>query len=75
MVSYDNLVKILQDNGLIKSDLTQVLGISSRTIVKIGKGEKIADNVLQKIADYFGCLVEDLYGQAFRNFILKKKCN
>jgi DNA-binding XRE family transcriptional regulator len=52
-----------------------VLGISSRTIVKIGKGEKIADNVLQKIADYFGCLVEDLYGQAFRNFILKKKCN
>ena len=40
MVSYDNLVKILQDNGLKKSDLTQVLGISSRTIVKIGKGEK-----------------------------------
>ena len=71
MVSYDNLVKILKDNGLKKSDLTKVLGISSRTIVKIGKGEKIADNVLQKIADYFGCAVEDLYFEVCDNSILQ----
>ena len=71
MVSYDNLVKILKDNGLKKSDLTKVLGISSRTIVKIGKGEKIADNVLQKIADYFGCAVEDLYCEVCDNSILQ----
>ena len=58
MISYDKLVKILKGNGLKKSDLTKVLGISSRTIVKIGKGERIADNVLRKIAEYFGCLVE-----------------
>ena len=71
MVSYDNLVKILKDNGLKKSDLTKVLGISSRTIVKIGKGEKIADNVLQKIADYFGCVIEDLYCEVCDNSILQ----
>ena len=71
MLSYDNLVKILKDNGLKKSDLTRVLGISSRTIVKIGKGEKIADNVLQKIADYFGCLIEDLYREVCDNAILQ----
>ena len=71
MVSYDNLVKILKDNGLKKSDLTKVLGISSRTIVKIGKGEKIADNVLQKIADYFGCAVEDLYCEVCDNSVLQ----
>lgn len=71
MLSYDNLVKILKDNGFKKSDLTRVLGISSRTIVKIGKGEKIADNVLQKIADYFGCLIEDLYREVCDNAILQ----
>ena len=53
MISYDKLVKILKQNGLKKSDLTKVLGISSRTVAKIGKGEKIADNVLQRIAAYF----------------------
>lgn len=71
MVSYDNLVKILKENGLKKSDLTKMLGISSRTIVKIGKGEKIADNVLQKIAEYFGCRVEDLYYEVCDNPILQ----
>ena len=71
MISYDKLVKILKQNGLKKSDLTKVLGISSRTIVKIGKGEKIADNVLQKIADYFGCLVEDLYREVCDNPVLQ----
>ena len=71
MISYDKLVKILKQNGLKKSDLTKVLGISSRTIVKIGKGEKIADNVLRKIADYFGCLVEDLYREVCDNPVLQ----
>ena len=71
MVSYEKLVKILKENGLKKSDLTKMLGISSRTLVKIGKGEKIADNVLQKIAAHFGCQVEDLYQEVCDNPILQ----
>ena len=71
MVSYDKLVKILKENALKKSDLTKVLGISSRTVAKIGKGEKIADNVLQKIAAYFSCAVEDLYCEVCDNSILQ----
>lgn len=71
MVSYDNLVKILKDNGLKKSDLTRVLGISSRTVAKIGKGEKIADNVLRKIAEYFSCRVEDLCREVCDNPVLQ----
>jgi Fic family protein/DNA-binding Xre family transcriptional regulator len=71
MVSYDKLVKILKENGLKKSDLTKLLGISSRTVAKIGKGEKIADNVLQKIAAYFSCAVEDLYCDVCDNSILQ----
>ena len=71
MLIYNNLVKILKDNGLKKSDLTKVLGISSRTVAKIGKGERIADNVLRKIADYFGCSVEELYREVCDNPILQ----
>ena len=71
MISYDNLVKILKENGLKKSDLTKVLGISSRTVAKIGKGEKIADNVLQKIAAHFGYMVEDLYQEVCDNPVLQ----
>ena len=71
MISYDKLVKILKENGLKKSDLTKLLGISSRTVAKIGKGEKIADNVLQKIAAYFSCAVEDLYCDVCDNSILQ----
>ncbi len=71
MIFYDNLVKILKDHGLKKSDLTKLLGISSRTIAKISKGEKIADNVLQKIAEFLTCAVEDLYYEVCDNPILQ----
>ncbi len=71
MISYDKLVKILRENGLKKSDLTKVLGISSRTVAKFGKGEKIADNVLAKIAEHFGCKTEDLYSEICKNPVLQ----
>ena len=70
MVCYDNLVKILHEKGIKKSDLTKLLGISSRTIAKIGRGEKIADHVLQKIAAYLDCAVEDLCRTVCDNAIL-----
>lgn len=71
MVSYDKLVKILKENGMKKSELSTRLGISSRTVAKISKGEKIADKVLEKIADYFHCNVEDLYQIVCDNAILQ----
>lgn len=49
MYSYKPLEKKLKELDLTKSDLTTQLGISSRTIAKISKGEKIANNVLVKI--------------------------
>ncbi|MGN0812325.1 MAG: Fic family protein [Candidatus Coproplasma sp.] len=71
MICYDKLVKILKEHGLKKSDLTKLLGISSRTVAKIGRGEKIADNVLNKIALHFGYAVEDLYQNVCDNPILQ----
>ena len=46
MYSYKLLENKLKELDLTKSDLTTKLGISSRTIAKISKGEKIANNVI-----------------------------
>lgn len=60
MISYEGLSKILEKKELTKTDLVSAVGISSRTIAKIGRGEKIANHVLEKIANFFGCQVGEL---------------
>lgn len=40
MTSYDGLLRKLEEKGLTKTDLTEKLGISSRTVAKISRGEK-----------------------------------
>ena len=59
-MKYTGLEKILAERKIKKSELTKELGISSRTIAKIAKEEKISELVLNKIADYLGCDTEDL---------------
>ena len=60
MISYSGLMQKLNEKGLTKSALTTQAGISSRTVAKIGRGEKIADHVLKKISEFLGCSVTDL---------------
>ena len=69
--SYDGLDRILSANGMTKTALAAELGISSRTIAKMSKGEKIADHVLKKIADYFACSVAELCAEKSDNQILQ----
>ena len=71
MYSYKLLECRLKEKGLTKSDLTTELGISSRTIAKISKGEKIANNVLIKIANFLGCNPNDLFKIICNNHILQ----
>ena len=71
MFSYEGLNERLQARGINKSDLTSILGISSRTIAKIAKGEKISAKTMQKIADYLSCAPEDLYRKISDNVILQ----
>lgn len=71
MFSYKQLESRLKVLGLTKSDLSAKLGISSRTIAKIARGEKIADYVLIKIADFLKCNVTDLYIESLDNHILQ----
>ena len=69
--SYDGLEKFLSANGLTKTALASELGISSRTIAKMAKGEKIADHVLKKIADHFSCSAAELYTERSDNILLQ----
>ena len=54
MISYDGLYEQLHKADIRKTDLTKI-GISSRTIAKIAKGERLSNITLQKIADYLCC--------------------
>ena len=71
MFLYEDLNERLRTRGINKSDLTSVLGISSRTIAKIAKGEKISAKTMRKIADYLACAPEDLYRKISENVILQ----
>lgn len=59
-VSYNGLWKKLIDNGMQKKDLIETLHISSTTVAKMGKGENVSMDVLQRICDYLNCNIGDI---------------
>lgn len=71
MFNYDGLKQKLKDKGVTKTDLRSLVGLSSRTIAKIGKGEKLSRNTLQRIADYLGCTPAELCREVSDNAILQ----
>jgi Fic family protein len=71
MISYDGLNKILKEKGIGKSELGAKTGLSSRTIAKIGKGEKISRKSIQKIADHLECDPDLLMKEVSDNRILR----
>lgn len=60
MISYDGLLQKLKTRHLTRTALAAQLSISSRTIAKIGRGERIADHVLARIATFLACTPEEL---------------
>ena len=68
---YDGLERFLSAKSMTKTALAAELGISSKTIAKMSKGEKIADHVLKRIADYFSCTVAELCAAKSDNLILQ----
>ncbi len=54
MISYEGLEKALKEKGIRKTELSTELGLSTRTIAKIAKKEKLSKRSIQKIADYLG---------------------
>ena len=69
--SYDGLERFLSAKGMTKTALAAELGISSKTMAKTSRGEKIANHVLKRIADYFSCSVTELCTAKSDNLILQ----
>ena len=59
-VSYNGLWKIMIDKGLQKQDLVNKAGLSSATVAKMGKGESVSMDVLERICDYMDCNIGDI---------------
>lgn len=72
MFSYKGLEEKLRERKLGRSDLTKMLGISSRTIAKIAKGEKLSRAVMGKLAVFFECSSEELVREISDNPVLQR---
>ena len=57
---YNNLWKLLIDKHISKSELTKAIGISSSTMAKMGKGENVSLEVIDKICAYLDCDITDV---------------
>ena len=71
MLSYEGLLRKLTGRHLTKTALAAQLGISSRTVAKIGRGERIADHVLVRIAAFLDCTPEELCRSVSDNALLQ----
>ena len=71
MISYEVLEKTLKAKGLGKSNLSRDLGLSSRTVAKIAKCERLSSGSIRKIADYLGVPSDRLMRVISDNRILR----
>ena len=71
MYSYDGLEALLQKKGIKRSQLVSLVGLSSRTVAKIGKGEKLSDECIQRLCAFFDCLPKDIVCRVCNNPILR----
>ncbi|QDY81947.1 helix-turn-helix transcriptional regulator [Paenibacillus polymyxa] len=58
--SYKPLFKLLLDKDMKKEDLRQALSLGRNTIAKMGKGEYVSLEVIDKICTYMGCTPNDV---------------
>ncbi|MDP4086808.1 MAG: helix-turn-helix transcriptional regulator [Bacillota bacterium] len=58
--SYDPLWKLLIDKKMTKEQLRTKIGTSPATIAKMGKGENVSLEVLDRICKELDCKIEDV---------------
>ena len=51
---------MLIDRNLYKKDLVTQLNISSATMAKMGKGESVSMDVMERICKYMDCNIGDI---------------
>ena len=59
-ISYNKLFKLLIDKNMKKKELCEKAGISSSTIVKMGRQEPVSVELIGKICLALGCTANDV---------------
>lgn len=60
-VNYDRLWKLLIDKKMNRTDLKEAAGISFNVLARLGKGEAVSMETLQKICHALDCNVSDIF--------------
>ena len=71
MISYEGLEEALKEKGIGKTELSTELGLSTRTVAKIAKGEKLSKKSIGKIADYLELSPDSIMREISDNHILQ----
>ena len=58
--SYKPLWKLLIDKEMTKKKLMQATGISKSTMDKMGRGEQVSMEIIDRICTYFNCSVDSV---------------
>ena len=59
-VNYDKLWNILNERGMMKTELIKEAKISTNAMAKLGKNEDVRVAVLAKICVELGCKLDDI---------------
>lgn len=59
-IDYSGLWKVLIDRKMNKSQLKDAAHISTNAVAKLGKGESVSLETLEKICTALGCNIEDI---------------
>lgn len=57
---YKPLWKLLIDKDMTKKELMQKAGISKSTVDKMGRGEIVSLDIIDRICNYFDCSIEEV---------------
>lgn len=69
--TYKPLWKMLIDKDMTKKELMSQTGISKSTVDKMGRGETISLEIVDRICVHFGCRIEDV----MEHYIPRKEDN
>lgn len=58
--SFNPLWKLLVDKNMSKEDMRKVLGLSPATVAKMGKGENVSLDVIDRLCNYFNCEINEI---------------
>ena len=71
MILYEGLEKALKEKKIGKTELSTELGLSTRTVAKIAKGERLSKRSILKIADYLNVSPDSIMREVSNNRILQ----